>query len=312
MTGSELVRQSQPSVEVEVEEGLLEPPERDRAGEKRHRGWWRRNVFLTGAVAWLVLLVACAILGDLIPGLPHHSERIGSFAQSPSLSSVGELLGTDTVGRSNLSRVIYGARISLAIAVGSTLLGLTIGTILGTLAGYYRGAAEAGSTIFANTVAALPPLILLLALVAAIGTSLTGITLALGIVVSDVYIRVVKGAVLTNAQREYVLVAKALGAKDGRIMLREILPNLAPVVAAVVPMAMAIMIVVEGSLSFLGYGIPPPNPSWGGMIAAGSDVARQTPHVVAGPVVTLFLTIFSFNTVGDYLSSRTDVREGQL
>ena len=130
--------------------------------------------------------------------------------------------------------------------------------------------------------------------------------------ITDLYIRVTKGAVIANANKEYVLAARALGASDLRIMVREILPNLVPVLGAVVPMAMAIMIVVEGSLSFLGFGIPAPTPSWGGMISAGADSIRQFPLVIAAPILTLFLTVFSFNSIGDYLGSQSDVREGQL
>lgn len=269
------------------------------------------RVLFWAAVVWLALLLGMAVFAGWIPGLPHYSEKIGSFAEPPSLS-LGGLLGTDGVGRSNLARVIFGARISLTIAVCSTLIGLVIGLVIGMAAGYYRRAAEAGSTIIANTIASLPPLILLLALVAAIGATLTGITFALGFVISEFFIRITKGAVIANASSDYVLAAKALGASDRRILIREILPNLVPVLAAVTPMAMAIMIVVEGSLSFLGYGIPPPNPSWGGMIAAGSDLIRDDPHVLAGPVVTLFLTVFALNTIGDRLGENTDTREAQL
>ncbi len=263
------------------------------------------------AIIWLTLLILAAVFADFIPGLPGFDEKIGSFAQPPDLS-VGGLLGTDGVGRSNLARVIYGARVSLTIAVVSTLIGLFIGLIVGMIGGYYRGAWETASNVIANTLSSLPPLLLLLALVSAIGASLFGITIALGVVIADLYIRVTKGAVIGTANREYVLAARALGAGDLRIMVREILPNLVPVLGAIIPMAMAIMIVVEGSLSFLGYGIPAPTPSWGGMIAAGADIMRQFPLVIAGPVVTLFLTVLSFNTVGDYLSSRTDVREAKL
>lgn len=263
------------------------------------------------AVIWLTLLILAAVLADFIPGLPAFDEKIGSFAQPPDLT-VGGLLGTDGVGRSNLSRIIYGARVSLTIAVASTLIGLFIGLVVGMIGGYYRRGWETASNVIANTLSALPPLLLLLALVSAIGASLFGITVALGVVIADLYIRVTKGAVIGNANREYVLAARALGAGDLRIMLREILPNLVPVLGSIIPMAMAIMIVVEGSLSFLGYGIPAPTPSWGGMIAAGADIMRQFPLVILGPVLTLFLTVLSFNTVGDYLSSRTDVREAKL
>jgi peptide/nickel transport system permease protein len=283
-------------------------------------GWLRRpkkatrrgKVFFVFGVVWVALLVLSAVFADFIPGLPHFSEKIATFAQGPDFSSLGGILGTDSVGRSNLSRIIYGARISLTIAVVSSLIGLTIGLVVGMLAGYYRGFWEGVGTIVANALSALPPLIMLLALVAAVGASLWGITISLGIVIADLYIRVTKGAVLSNAQREYVLAAKSLGATDVRILLREILPNLIPTLAAVVPISMAVLVVVEGSLSFLGYGIPAPNPSWGGMIAAGADVIRRFPVVIIAPVVTLFLTVFSFNAIGDYLGSRTDKREAQI
>jgi peptide/nickel transport system permease protein len=278
---------------------------------KRRKRPANRTLFLIGVV-WIGLLVLAAVFADFIPGLPHYSEKIGTFAQGPDFSTLGGILGTDGVGRSNLARIIYGARISLTIAVCSTLIGLLIGLVVGLLAGYYRGFAEGVSTIIANTLAALPPLIMLLALVAAIGASLWGITLALGVVIADTYIRVTKGAVISNAQREYVLAAKALGATDFRIIVREILPNLVPVLAAVVPISMAVLVVVEGSLSFLGYGIPAPNPSWGGMIAAGADTIRRFPGVIAAPVVTLFLTVFAFNVVGDYLGNRADKRAAQI
>lgn len=278
-----------------------------RAARVRPRG---RGVFWF-CVTWLVLLVLVALLADVLPGLPAPDEKVGRFAQSPDLS-VGGLLGTDAVGRSNLARIVYGARISLVIAVCATLIGLVIGLVFGMLGGYYRGAAEAANDITANTLSSIPPLLLLLALVSAVGASLTGITVALGVAMSVTYLRVAKGAVIANASREYVLAARALGAGDLRIMTREILPNLVPVLGAIVPMTMAMTIVVEGSLSFLGYGIPAPTPSWGGMIAAGADVMRQFPVVILGPVLTLFLTVFSFNTIGQHLSSRADIREAQL
>ena len=263
------------------------------------------------AIIWLTVLVLAAVFADFIPGLPAPDEKIGTFAQRPDLS-VGGLLGTDGIGRSNLSRIIYGARVSLTIAVVSTIIGLLVGVIVGVIGGYYRGVAESVANVIANCLSALPPLLLLLALVSAIGASLFGITIALGVVIADLYIRVSKGAVIGTTSREYVLAARALGAGDLRIIVKEILPNLVPVLAAIIPMAMAIMIVVEGSLSFLGYGIPAPTPSWGGMIAAGSDIMRQFPWVIAWPVITLFLTVLSFNAIGDYLSSRTDVREAKL
>lgn len=278
-------------------------------GLKRPRE--RGRILFWVCVVWIAALVVLAVFADQIPGLPDPAEKIGRFAQNPDLS-MGGLLGTDSVGRSNLARIVYGARVSLVIAVFATLIGLVIGLVLGVLGGYYRGFAEAVTNVVANALSAIPPLLLLLALVSAIGASLTGLTIALGVAMAVTYIRVAKGAVITNANREYVLAARALGASDLRIMTREILPNLVPVLGAIVPMTMATTIVVEGSLSFLGYGIPAPTPSWGGMIASASDIMRQFPLVILGPVVTLFFTVFAFNTIGNRLGGSTDLREAQL
>lgn len=283
------------------------PPAADEGRPSRRRG-----LLFWASVAWIAALSLAALFAPWLPGLPSYADQVGGLADKPSLSSVGELLGTDGVGRSTLALVIYGARVSLLIAVLATIGALVIGVVLGVLAGYYGRSADAAGTIYANSVAALPPLLLLLALVAAIGASVTGITIALAFLMSEFYLRIARGAVIATSSREYILAARALGASDRRIMLREVLPNIVPMLVAVIPMGMAIVIVVEGSLSFLGHGIQPPRPSWGTTIAAGADLLRNYPWVLIGPVATLFLTVFALNTIGDRLSSGSDVREAQL
>ena len=270
-----------------------------------------RGANVTFAITFLVVLVLLAVFADVIPGLAEPDEAYGDFHETPSLSLNG-ILGTDTLGRSIMSRAIYGARISLTIAVVSSLISLAIGIVLGLVAGFYRGKAERVVDLYANSIAAMPPLLLALALVAATGASVATMTIALGFMMSGMYARVTKGAVISHAARDYVLAARALGASDARLLGREILPNLVPVLTAVVPPTMAILIIVEGSLSFLGYGIPPPAPSWGGMIANASDVMQLFPYLLLGPILAIVLTVYSLNTLGDYLSSRLDVREGQL
>jgi len=270
----------------------------------------RRGFLFWASVGWLVLLCGCALLAPWLPGLPSYTSQIGGIADKPSWS-LGGLFGTDGVGRSTMSLVVYGARASLTIAVLATAAALAIGVVLGLVSGYYGGVADAGGTMFANSVAALPPLLLLLALVTAIGPSVTGITIALGVLLSEFYLRIARGAVIATSSREYILTARAMGATDRRIILREILPNIMPTLAAVIPLGMAIVIVVEGSLSFLGMGIQPPRPSWGTTIAAGSDLLRNYPWVLIGPVGTLFLTVFALNTIGDRLSSG-DARDTKL
>ncbi len=263
------------------------------------------------AFTFLGLLVLFAAFADFIPGLVRPEVGYGDFHQSPVLTLNG-LLGTDTLGRSIVSRAIYGARISLVVAVVSTVIAMGIGLTLGMLAGFYRGPIERLVDLYANTIASVPPLLLLLSIIAATGASLVTMTIALGFVQSGMYARATKGAVISHAGREYVLAARALGASDRRILIQEILPNLVPTLTAVVPPSMAILIVVEGSLSFLGYGIPAPAPSWGGMIANSADVLQKFPYLLIGPMLGIILTVYSLNTVGDYLAARTNVREGQL
>jgi peptide/nickel transport system permease protein len=279
-------------------------------------GWWRRHtpeagVTVVFAFGFLALLVIVAAVADWIPGLIRPELGYGDFHQSPSLDLNG-LFGTDTVGRSIFSRIIYGARISLTISVCATLIAMTFGITLGMLAGFYRGLVERIVDLYANTLASLPPLLVILALVAATGASLFTMTISLGFLAIGMYARITKGAVISHAQRDYVLAARALGANDARILVQEILPNLVPTLTAIVPPQMAGLIVVEGSLSFLGYGIPPPAPSWGGMIAGTADVLNMFPYLIIGPILAIVLTVYSLNTVGDYLAKRINVREGQL
>lgn len=281
------------------------------ARRRRLRLGGKGNGAVVFSTIFMSLMALAALFADFIPGLARPDLAWGAFSQPPSLSLNG-LLGTDTLGRSIMSRVIYGARISLTIAIASSIISLAIGITVGMLAGYYRGFVERLADLYSNSIASMPPLLLVLALVAATGASLTTMTIALGFLMSGMYARVTKGAVITLANREYVLAARSLGASDPRILLRELLPNLLPTMTAVVPPTMAIMIVVEGSLSFLGYGIPAPTPSWGGMIASAADVMNRFPYLIIGPVAAIVLTVYSLNTIGDHLAAKVNLKEGQL
>jgi peptide/nickel transport system permease protein len=177
------------------------------------------------------------------------------------------------------------------------------------LAGYYRGPLERMVDLYANTMSALPSILVVLAFVTATGTSVLAIMLILGILDIGTYARVAKAGVISQNNRDYVLAARAMGASDARIMIREILPNLVPALTAVMPTLMAGLIITEGSLSFLGYGIPAPAPSWGGMIAASTDLLSRFPVLIVGPTGAIVLTVYALNTVGDYLAQRLNSRE---
>jgi peptide/nickel transport system permease protein len=260
------------------------------------------------AVLYLVALCLVALFVNYIPGLVSPRLPYGDFSQPPEWSLNG-LLGTDDIGRSILSRVLYGARASLLIVVVATAISVTFGLLLGMVAGYYRGYFERVVDLYANTMSSMPSVLVVLAFVTATGTSVLTIMLTLGILDVGTYARVAKAGVISQNNRDYVLAARAMGARDGRILMREILPNLIPALTAVMPTLMAGLIITEGSLSFLGYGIPAPAPSWGGMIASSTDLLSRFPLLILGPVLAIVITVYALNTVGDYLAQRLNSRE---
>lgn len=275
---------------------------------------WRKlmlpgaTVFERLAAAFLVVLVLVALFVDFIPGLVSPRLPYGDFSQLPELSLNG-LFGTDDIGRSIFSRVLHGARASVMIVAISTTIAVVAGLLLGMIAGYYRGIFERAVDLFANALAAMPSTLVVLSFVAVTGPSIVTIIVVLGIFDIGTYARVAKAGVISQSNRDYVLAARAMGATDGRILLKEILPNLIPALTAVMPTLMAGLIITEGSLSFLGYGIPAPAPSWGGMIASSTDLLSRFPVLIAGPVLAIVATVYALNTLGDYLAQRLNNRE---
>ncbi|NEK35428.1 ABC transporter permease [Rhizobium leguminosarum] len=263
------------------------------------------------AFVFLTVLIISSVFVEFIPGLVRASFPYGDFSQGPEWSLNG-LFGTDALGRSILSRVLYGARTTLAIVSVATLISLVIGMTLGMLAGFYRGPVERVVDLYANSMASLPPILVILALISVTGNSVFTMMLALGLLDIGTYARIAKGGVIAQNDRDYVLAARAMGASDMRLLLREILPNLVPALTAIVPPLMAGLIITEGSLSFLGYGIPAPAPSWGGMIASSTDLLSRFPLLIFGPIVAIVLTVYSLNTVGDCLARRMNHRGREL
>jgi peptide/nickel transport system permease protein len=265
----------------------------------------RRSVIVAFAYVWLGGIIFLAIFASILP-LASYSVPVAAPRLPPSFGSIDTLLGTDNVGRSLLSRCIYGARVSLVIGAVAGLAGLVLGTILGLLGGYLRGRVDWFISLLTDSMLAFPPLILLLALAAILTPSVTTILIGLTLITLPNFVRISRAQTITWSSREFVRAAKNMGASNTRILVKEILPNVLPALGSFLPIVIAALIVAEGSLSFLGLGIPPPQPSWGGMINDGKSLLADSPHVVFVPAAVIFFTVFSLNQVGDHLRARFD------
>jgi peptide/nickel transport system permease protein len=261
------------------------------------------------ALAWISLIVLAATLADVLP-LPSPTDMDMLERRAPP--SAAHWLGTDRLGRDMLARLIHGARISLTVAILAPLIGLIIGGALGILAGYFRGPLETVVVGGVDVLLAFPPLVLALAITAYLGQTLANLTYVIGILSIPAFTRVARAATLSLAKREFILAARAMGATELRILVRELLPNVILPLMAFFLLAVAVTIVVEGALSFLGLGVPPPAPSWGGMIGEGRESLEVAPRIAFLPALFMFVTVLSFNVVGDTLRVLTDPRQAAL
>ncbi|UVE94186.1 ABC transporter permease [Dietzia sp. B32] len=261
----------------------------------------RPSIVTVLAIAWLAIIISAAVLADVLP-LSDPGAVGTAYRAEPG--SAGAILGTDALGRDLLSRVVHGARLSLSVAFGATAVAAVVGTAIGLFAGYLRGGADFATEILTSTVLAFPPLILLIALAAALDPSVRMLVIGLAIVGVPSFVRVARAATIAHASREYVQAAHTLGASTLRIVTRELLPNIVRPALSFALVIAATLVVAEGSLSFLGLGVPPPAPSWGGMIAQGQNDLARAPFIVAVPGIAFFLTVYSLNTLGDELSAR--------
>jgi peptide/nickel transport system permease protein len=266
------------------------------------------NIFWAAA-AWIAVVVLAASLANLLP-LPSPTEMDMLARRTPP--DAQHWLGTDGLGRDMLSRLVFGARTSLTVGLLAPMIGLLFGAALGMLAGYFRGKFEALAMGGMDALLAFPPLVLVLAITAYLGQSVLNLSMTIGFLSIPPFARVARAATLTLAQREFVTAARALGATHARILLRELLPNVSLPLLAFFLLAVAVTIVVEGALSLLGLGVPPPTASWGSMIGEGRESLDVAPWLAFLPAGVLFLTVLAFNLVGDALRAITDPRENAL
>lgn len=269
------------------------------------RSLWRNPLAVFGA-ALILLLVFCAIFGPWIaPSDPAYID-LAVRLRPPSAQ---HLFGTDELGRDIFSRVLYGARYAMIVGVSVVTGSLLIGTIIGSLAGYYGGRIDRFiNVIVMNAFLSFPGILLAIAFVAFLGPGLWNLILALVIGGWVGYARLVRAQVLAAREREYVEAARALGATDWRILTRHILPNIMQPVIVQAAIGMAGAILAEGTMSFLGLGVPPPVPSWGAMLNDGRSHLFDSPHVVLFPAAAVMLAVLAFNFVGDAMRDFLDPR----
>ncbi len=266
----------------------------------------RRNPLALAGAVLIVLLAFCAAFGPLLAPRDPAFIELAARLQPPSAH---HLLGTDELGRDMFSRLLYGAR--YAMLVGSSVVAgsLLLGTLAGSLAGYYGGRLDRIlNVVLFNVFLSFPGILLAIAFVAFLGPGLWNLILALVIGGWVGYARLVRAQVLAAREREYVEAARALGATDLRILLRHILPNIVQPVIVQAAIGMAGAILAEGTMSFLGLGVPPPTPSWGAMLNDGRSHLFDSPHVVLFPAAAVMLAVLAFNFVGDALRDHLDPR----
>lgn len=265
--------------------------------------WRRDNFFKLGVVLVGIVLLAAILAPWIVPHDPLHGNLANDYLAPPGGHF---LLGADAQGRDVLSRILFGARLSLLVGLVSQCVAVTLGLTLGMVAGYYRRGVDLIVMRLADVTLAFPSLLLLIAVAAAIRPSLPLIFVVIGAVGWAGMARLVRSQVLVLATSDYVVAARALGARDRRIMVRHLLPNVRAVVIITATLGIAGAIMAEAALSFVGLGAQPPTPSWGAMVAEGRDLIRVAPWVSIAPGVALGVAVLGFNLLGDGLREALD------
>jgi len=269
---------------------------------------FRHFKVLAGGVI-LVALIVCGVAAPLLAPFNPQEQRLEARLQPPAWAggkAAAHWLGTDNLGRDILSRIIYGSRISLLVGATTVILAGLVGCILGGVAGYFgKGVDEVVGKV-TEIFLAFPFLLLAIALMAFLGQGVMNIILALMMSRWVQYCRVVRGEVLSLKERDFITAARALGGKDFYILLRHVAPNTLPSVTVVATFAMAIVIISEASLSFLGLGVPAYIPTWGSMLSEGRSYMTRAPWLTIFPGLAIFITVFGINLLGDGLRDLFD------
>jgi peptide/nickel transport system permease protein len=274
------------------------------AARRRRRGWPPASVVF--GVVVLLLVVFTAVGADLIAPYGPNVQGLRERLQAPLLG--GHLLGTDNLGRDILSRVMYGSRVSLLVGVSAATLAGSLGVLLGLVAGFLGGWWDVVFSRLADIQQAIPFLILAIAVAVILGPSLINVVLVLAVTTWVSYFRVVRAEVLSVRESLLIDAARVIGARQHRIVLRHVLPNVSASIIVIGSVMVANMIIFEASLSFLGLGVPPPTPTWGRMVFEGVQYVDSAWWLSFFPGVAIVLTVLAINLIGDWLREVLDPR----
>lgn len=274
------------------------------------RGVWkrlRRNGLALVGVAIVAALVIAAVFA---PWLAPHDPFAQNLFDRRAAPGDGYLLGADAFGRDILSRLIFGARVTLTVSLSSVGFGIVVGGLLGTVAGYLGGVVDTLIMRAMDVLLAFPYLLLAIIIVSALGPGMTNTIVAIGIWTVPAFARIARGSVASIRERDYIQAARALGARDARVVRRHVIPNFVATLLVYASLYLAYAILMESALSFLGLGVEPPTPSWASMIASGRDYITSAPHIATLPGIAIALAVVGFNLLGDALRDAIDVRAG--
>ena len=292
----------------------LDPAVEVQAPPSPARELWRDFKRNRGALIGLALIVAllfCAVFADVIAPYSPSEQYRDATLKAPSLQSVGGhvfVLGTDPVGRDLLSRLIHGTRLSLLIGIVSVGLSLSIGVVLGLLAGFFRGAAEFTIMRLMDIMLALPSLLLAVAVVAILGPGLMNAMYAIAIVMLPHFVRLTRAAVIGEMGKDYVAASRIAGAGTARLMFDAVLPNCAAPLIVQATLGFSTAILDAAALGFLGLGAQPPTPEWGSMLASALEFIQSAWWVVTLPGLAILVSVLAFNLMGDGLRDALDPR----
>ncbi|MXW41677.1 MAG: ABC transporter permease [Acidimicrobiia bacterium] len=269
-----------------------------------------RNLVLWLSAGWLVLVIMISVLAPWLGFLDDPYEPlVGPPEQGPSWS---HWFGTDQLGRDMFARSVWGGRLSLAIAAPAVGIGIVVGGVLGVLAGYFGRWVDLAVSSLVNVALALPALVFALFIVTILGQTYLNVIIAVTILTIPAIARIARAQALRFAAREFVTVAHMMGAKWPRLLFREVVPNVVPALASIAFLAMGIVIIAEGSLSFIGMSVGSPSITWGNILSAGKGRLEDAPHIALITGGVMFVTLMALNFVGDEMLRRLDVREARI